>query len=135
MKIFLGGRKFSKFFEIFEKFEIFRKLDFSIFKGISIIFEKSCFRKISKFSKFWKFSKLFKMFGMSTLMNFNFRSTQRIVLIFFYGSKWIFEADSMSLSEIASKVTGKSYFTFIHNWTAKQRNYIISRKTLSSFVK
>ena len=126
---------FSKISENFEKFENFRKLDFSIFKGISIIFEKSCFRKISIFSKFSKFRKIFKNFRDSTLTNFNFRSTQRIFLIFFYRSKRIFEADRTSLPECASKFTGKSDFTFTIFVTVKLRNYIILYEITLSFVK
>ena len=93
--------KFSKIFEIFENFKIFRN-----------------------FQKFWKFSENFKNFRDSTLTNFNFRSTQRIFLIFFYRSKWIFEADRTSLPEFAAKFTGKSYFTFRNCWTVKARFYI-----------
>ena len=127
-----------RFFEIskfLKNVENFQKHDFSIFKGISIIFEKSCFRKFSIFSKFSKFRENFKNFRNSTLTNFNFRSTQRIFLIFFYGSKWIFEADRTSLSEIASESTGKSYFTFTKILTPNSRFYIKTRISLSSFVK
>ena len=56
-----------------------------------------------------KFSKNSGKNEVSTLTNFIFRSTRRIFLIFFYGSKWIFEADRTSLSEIASESTGKRY--------------------------
>ena len=123
------------FFLIFLNFENFRKHDFSKIIEIPLKIEKSSFRKKSKFSKIWKFSEIFKNFRDSTLTNFNFRSTQPNFSILFYESKRIFEADSMSLSEIAAKFTGKSYFTFISFGTAKQRNYIISRKTLLSFLK
>ena len=66
-----------KILKTFENIETFRKLDFSIFKGISLIFEKSCFRKFSTFSKKLNFQKS-KKIRDSTLTNFNFRSRQRI---------------------------------------------------------
>ena len=47
----------------------------------------------------------------STLMNFNFRSTRRIFLLFFFVSKWIFEADSNLLSEMTAEFTGTKYPT------------------------
>ena len=72
---------------------------------------------------------------MPTLSTYKIWSTKRIFLIFFYEPKWIFEADRMNLSEFALKLTGKSYFTCVGVWTPKLRNYIISRKTLLSFVK
>ena len=118
--IFFSGRKTMKFLKKLKK----QKFDFSIFKGISIIFEKSCFRKFSIFSKFSKFRKIFKNFRDSTLTNFNFRSTQRIFLIFFYGSKWIFKADQTSLSEMSSESTGRNDFTFLNCLTPNSRFYI-----------
>ena len=60
-KYFLWGRKFLKILKIFEKIENFRNHDFSIFKGISIIFEKS------HFENFRIFQKKSKIFDVSTL--------------------------------------------------------------------
>ena len=76
----------AKIFENFPKFRKFSKI--SIFsKSWFFDFQRNFnnFRKIIFliFSKFSKFRKIFKIFRDSTLTNFNFRSTQRIFLIFF----------------------------------------------------
>ena len=111
-------RKFSKISKIFEILKIFRKI-------VGHNFDEFYFSIYS--TKLFDFFLWIEVaFRDATLMNFIFRSTQRIFLIFFYGSKWIFEADSNLLPEIASKLTGKSYFTFVPIWTPKQRNYIIA---------
>ena len=113
--------KISEILKILKKSKILEILIFSIFKGISIIFEKSCFRKILIFFKNFE---NFKIFETSTLTDFIFRSTQRIFLIFFYGSKWIFEADRTYLSEFALESTGKNDYRKVNFGTVKTRNYI-----------
>ena len=76
-------RNFVKISNIFEKIKNFRKLDFSIFKGISIIFEKSCFQKFSIFSKMFEILKIFrKIFGTQLFRFFIFD--------IFYRSFWFF---------------------------------------------
>ena len=76
--VFLIFLFFLKNPKIFENV-IFRKLLKFLWKSKNHVFEN--------FSKFWKFSKKNKKIEISTLTNYNFRSTQRIFLIFFYGSK------------------------------------------------
>ena len=127
--------KISENFQIFEKFDFFRKLDFSIFKGISIIFEKSCFRKISKFSKFKNFQKIFKNFRDSTLTNYNFRPTQRIFLIFFLWIEVDFDGGSNVFIRNCIRIHWENDFTFANNMTANSRFYIKTRISLSSFMK
>ena len=72
--------KILKILKIFEKIENLK---------ISKFFENTIFRKLLKLlwkSKNWVFEEIrnFQNFEISTLSSFNFRSTQRIFLIFFF---------------------------------------------------
>ena len=96
---------FLKISKIFGNFEIFRKLDFSIFKGISIIFEKSSFRKFSNFSKISKIfvpQKIFSSFGS------NFFHFRHFVLFFFIDRCKICPRSRFIYAKSAENATGKS---------------------------